>query len=55
MRFVPVKSKERQAACMLMTVRERLVSVKSRSPMLSGAMQLSLALSAPPAGKTSRH
>ncbi|MDR7038456.1 transposase [Methylobacterium sp. BE186] len=28
MRFVPVKSKERQAACMLMTVRERLVSVK---------------------------
>src|SRR6201996_2617154 len=30
MRFVPVKSKERQAACMLMTVRERLVSVKSQ-------------------------
>ena len=29
-RFVPVKSKERQAACMLMTVRERLVSVKSQ-------------------------
>ena len=28
MRFVPVKSEERQAACMLMTVRERLVSVK---------------------------
>jgi transposase len=26
MRFVPVKSKERQAACMLMTVRERLVT-----------------------------
>ena len=31
MRFVPVKSKERQAACMLMTVRERLVSVKSQT------------------------
>jgi transposase len=30
MRFVLVKSKERQAACMLMTVRERLVSVKSQ-------------------------
>ena len=30
MRFVPVKSKELQAACMLMTVRERLVSVKSQ-------------------------
>ncbi len=30
MRFVPVKSKERQAGCMLMTVRERLVSVKSQ-------------------------
>ena len=30
MRFVPVKSKEQQAACMLMTVRERLVSVKSQ-------------------------
>jgi transposase len=30
MRFVPVKSKERQAACMLMTVRERLVGVKSQ-------------------------
>ena len=30
MRFVPVKSKERQAACMLMTVRERLVMVKSQ-------------------------
>ena len=30
MRFVPVKSKERQAACMLTTVRERLVSVKSQ-------------------------
>jgi transposase len=30
MRFVPVKSKERQAACMLMTVRERLVNVKSQ-------------------------
>jgi transposase len=30
MRFVPVKSRERQAACMLMTVRERLVSVKSQ-------------------------
>ena len=30
MRFVPVKSKEQQAACMLMTVRKRLVSVKSR-------------------------
>ena len=28
MRFVPVKSKEQQAACMLMTVRERLVTVK---------------------------
>lgn len=30
MRFVPVKSKDRQAACMLMTVRERLVMVKSQ-------------------------
>jgi transposase len=30
MRFVPVKSRERQAACMLMTVRERLVGVKSQ-------------------------
>jgi transposase len=30
MRFVPVKSEERQAACMLMTVRERLVGVKSQ-------------------------
>ena len=30
MRFVPVKSKEQQAACMLMTVRERLVCVKSQ-------------------------
>jgi transposase len=30
MRFVPAKSRERQAACMLMTVRERLVSVKSQ-------------------------
>ena len=48
MRFVPVKSKERQAACMLMTVRERLVSVKSQlSQCFSGAMQLSLALFRP--------
>jgi transposase len=30
MRFVPVKSREQQAACMLMTVRERLVGVKSQ-------------------------
>ena len=30
MRFVPVKSQDRQAACMLMTVRERLVGVKSQ-------------------------
>ena len=30
MRFVPMKSRERQAACMLMTVRERLVGVKSQ-------------------------
>ena len=30
MRFVPIKSEEQQAACMLMTVRERLVSVKSQ-------------------------
>jgi transposase len=30
MRFVPVKSRDQQAACMLMTVRERLVSVKSQ-------------------------
>jgi transposase len=30
MRFVPVKSRDRQAACMLMTVRERLVGVKSQ-------------------------
>ena len=30
MRFVPVKSKDRQAACMLMTVREHLVMVKSQ-------------------------
>lgn len=30
MRFVPIKSQEQQAACMLMTVRERLVGVKSQ-------------------------
>lgn len=30
MRFVPIKSKDQQAACMLITVRERLVSVKSQ-------------------------
>jgi transposase len=30
MRFVPVKSREQQAACMLMTFRERLVGVKSQ-------------------------
>ena len=30
MRFVPIKSEERQAACMLMSVRERLVSVKTQ-------------------------
>lgn len=30
MRFVPVKTREQQAACMLMTVRERLVGVKSQ-------------------------
>lgn len=30
MRFVPVKSEERQAACILMTVRERQVSVRSQ-------------------------
>ena len=30
MRFVPVKSTEQQAACMLMTVRERLVCVKTQ-------------------------
>lgn len=30
MRFVPVKSVERQAACMLITVRERLVGVKTQ-------------------------
>lgn len=30
MRFVPVKSTEQQAACMLMTVRDRLVGVKSQ-------------------------
>ena len=30
MRFVPVKSQDRQAACMLVTVRERLVGVKSQ-------------------------
>lgn len=30
MRFVPIKSRDRQAACMLITVRERLVSVKSQ-------------------------
>ena len=30
MRFVPIKTREQQAACMLMTVRERLVSVKSQ-------------------------
>lgn len=34
MRFVPIKSNEQQAACMLMTVRERLVSVKSRLSQL---------------------
>jgi transposase len=30
MRFVPIKSREQQAACMLMSVRERLVGVKSQ-------------------------
>ena len=30
MRFVPIKSRDRQAARMLMTVRERLVRVKSQ-------------------------
>lgn len=30
MRFVPVKSRDQQAACMLMTVRDRLVGVKSQ-------------------------
>ena len=30
MRFVPVKSRDQQATCMLMTVRERLVGVKSQ-------------------------
>ncbi len=30
MRFVPVKSQDQQAACMLLTVRERLVGVKSQ-------------------------
>lgn len=30
MRFVPVKSEEQQAACMLMSVRERLVGVKTQ-------------------------
>ena len=30
MRFVPIKSAEQQAACMLVTVRERLVSVKTQ-------------------------
>jgi len=30
MRFVPVKSRDQQAACMLMTVRERLVGVRSQ-------------------------
>jgi transposase len=30
MRFVPLKSRDQQAACMLMTVRERLVSVRSQ-------------------------
>lgn len=30
MRFVPIKSREPQAACMLMSVRERLVGIKSQ-------------------------
>ncbi len=30
MRFVPVKSKEQQAACMLMSVRERIVGMKTQ-------------------------
>jgi transposase len=36
MRFVPVKSRDRHAACMLMTVREVLVRVK---PQLSNAFR----------------
>jgi transposase len=54
MRFVPVKSKERQAACMLMTVRERLVSVKSQLSNAFRSYAAELVLSAPPAGRTSR-
>jgi transposase len=30
MRFVPIKSEEQQAACMLMSVRDRLVGVKTQ-------------------------
>lgn len=30
MRFVPIKSKEQQAACMLMSVRERIVGMKTQ-------------------------
>ena len=55
MRFVPVKSKERQAACMLMTVRERLVSVKSQLSNAFRSYAAGLASSVPPVGRTSRH
>jgi transposase len=55
MRFVLVKSKERQAGCMLMTVRERIVGVKSQLFDAFRSMQLSLASLASPVGRTSKH
>ena len=55
MRFVPVKSKEQQAACMLMTVRERLVSVKSQLSNAFRSYAAEFGHRRPPAGRTSRH
>ena len=54
MRLVPVK-KERQAACMLMTVRERLVSVKSQLSNAFRSYAAEFGHRRPPAGRTSRH
>lgn len=53
MRFVPIKSKEQQAACMLMTVREPWSRSSHSSRMRFAAMRPSLALLGPPVGRTS--
>jgi transposase len=52
MRFVPVKSREQQAACMLMTVRERLVSVKSQLSNAIRSYAAEFGIVAPPGAKT---